>query len=233
MGKTKQASFYNDASSTPDFPKEVKNTVFDFESSPMIIEELDRSETNGLSRTISGLSNDSFSNGVEPSAFHTQLQEALRIPAPDASAPKDSQLSSQTGTKVEQKKPLKQLPKQSVQKKEAEARRSTEGFTDLQAKQYAERNLGKYMPSKVRFADTFNFKCCLDHKIELNVKMIGQGVWCQKCDGIWTVFCKMARKRDIQILDTQISAQVKLRCIRGHDFTVKPCEYVSNNEREK
>jgi len=235
FGKTKQTSFYNDVSSTPDFPHEVKNTVFDCQNSSMITEELDRSEINGLSRTISGLSNDSFSNGVESSAFNPPPQETIHEHEPDplSDQKQNSQSPVQPAANSEQKKPLKQPSKPSTQKKDVEVKRTAEGFSDLQAKQYADRNLGKYMPSKVRFADTFNFKCCLDHKIELTVKMIGQGSWCQKCEAIWTVFCKMARKRDIQVLDSQISAQVKMRCIRGHDFTAKPCEYVSNNEREK
>lgn len=98
-------------------------------------------------------------------------------------------------------------------------------YTDTDAKRYADRFNGKYTASKVRFVDSFTFKCCLDHRFELTTKQMMQDIWCDRCDDIWIVFNKMAKKRDIQVLDDKMSASVNMRCIRGHTFNVKPCEY--------
>lgn len=93
---------------------------------------------------------------------------------------------------------------------------------EVVAKEFAERNSGKYIPVKVRFYDTFTFKCCLDHKFDLTAEQITKGKWCDICEETWSFLVKFARKKDGAVLDSQLSSNVRLKCVRGHEFSVKP-----------
>lgn len=93
---------------------------------------------------------------------------------------------------------------------------------EVAAREFADKHLGKYIPVKVRFYDTFTFKCCLDHKFDLTAEQITRGQWCEACDETWTFLVKFARKKDGAVLDPQMSASVRLKCVRGHEFSVKP-----------
>lgn len=92
------------------------------------------------------------------------------------------------------------------------------------ASRYAEIHQGKLVPMKVRFMDTFTFKCCLGHKFELKTHQIASSVWCDKCSELWTLLQKQSKKRDSVIMDSMISPQVNIRCMRNHLFTIKPSE---------
>lgn len=93
---------------------------------------------------------------------------------------------------------------------------------EVAAREFADKHLGKYVPVKVRFYDTFTFKCCLDHKFDLTAEQISRGQWCDICEETWTFLVKFARKKDGAVLDTQMSSSVRLKCVRGHEFSVKP-----------
>lgn len=92
------------------------------------------------------------------------------------------------------------------------------------ANRYAELFSGKFIPVKVRFMNTFTFKCCLGHKFDLVSSQIAENAWCEKCSELWQSLQKTAKKRDSIVMDKTISPQVNIRCMRNHLFTLKPSE---------
>lgn len=92
------------------------------------------------------------------------------------------------------------------------------------AARYAQAFGGKLVPVKVRFFNTYTFKCCLGHKFDLQSGHIVSGSWCEKCSEMWQVLQKTAKKKDSTVMDSMISPTVNVRCMRSHLFTVKPSE---------
>ena len=93
------------------------------------------------------------------------------------------------------------------------------------ATRYALKHSGRYIQLKVRFHDKFSFKCTLDHKIQLNSEEMKQDKWCAKCDELFKIAQRYAKKKDGTVLDEKISPMVNFKCSRGHNFQLKPAEY--------
>jgi hypothetical protein len=92
------------------------------------------------------------------------------------------------------------------------------------ASEHAVSNNGRYLQLKVRFHDSYSFKCCLEHKFELTGKEIQTGKWCSKCAEVFKFVSKFAKKKDGKILDAQIKPKMNCRCVRGHVFSIRPSE---------
>lgn len=95
---------------------------------------------------------------------------------------------------------------------------------DSTARDHAARNGGRYVQLKVRHFDLFPFKCCLEHKIELNSKEIAENKWCAKCQIIFKSVQRFAKKKQGLLLDTKIAPKMRFRCQRGHTFEHRPAE---------
>jgi hypothetical protein len=97
-------------------------------------------------------------------------------------------------------------------------------FPEKAATEYAAVRGGKYTPAKVRFHDTFAFKCGLEHKFTLGLQEMVEGRWCESCDELMPSVSKYIKKKDGQLLDEYLSTRTRIRCVRGHTFTLKPAQ---------
>lgn len=103
---------------------------------------------------------------------------------------------------------------------------------DEVAEKYAAANRGRYVKLKVRHLNTFTFKCCLDHKLQLTQEDINNGTWCKKCTDILKIAQKFAKKKEGALLDDKISSMLNFRCSRGHIFQIKAAEYAILTKRK-
>lgn len=103
---------------------------------------------------------------------------------------------------------------------------------DQAAESYAAAHRGRYIKLKVRHLNTFTFKCCLDHKLQLTAEDISNGIWCKKCNEIYKNAAKFAKKKEGALLDDKISPILNLRCSRGHIFQLKATEYACLTKRK-
>lgn len=96
---------------------------------------------------------------------------------------------------------------------------------DAVCHRYAEKYNGKYVPKKVRYYNHYPFKCCLKHTINLSKEQIEAGKWCEKCQKLHTQLKKISKKNRMTILDSTISANIRVRCQAGHEFTIQAKKY--------
>ena len=173
-----------------------------------------------LTRTISGLSSESVSSSekvAEPFQFIESDKETLLVAEQNrishkkisavivAEAFKQEELFSRVELPTSDEICKPQTPEQI-------------------AVQYAILRLGKFTPAKVRFFDTFAFRCGMDHKFTLSSSQMDQDKWCDICEKLHCPFSKYIKKKDGVLLDEYLSLKTKIRCARGHCFTLKPAQ---------